>query len=306
MAAESPDTLKLHHGPLSLELAPFAGGSIAAFRLERDDRFIDLMRPADEQALQSDNATGFSCFPMVPYSNRIEHGKFEFGDKRIQLQLNMMPHPHSIHGHGFQNPWQIIEYTHSSAAMVYEHSGGESGWPWVYRAEQHFTLTDDSLVTSLSIKNCSQEPMPAGLGMHPYFPKTDDVQLDIGLNKVWMPDNTGVPQTLADIPEQWQLTNHRKLHNLVLDYCFTDWNGNARIVWPEHNIGLTLSHTGLFKHMVIYIPEKQNYFCIEPVSHITNAFNLANQGIENTGLRVLDPNEIVYAELRYKLAIYDT
>ncbi|MBN1379675.1 MAG: aldose 1-epimerase [Gammaproteobacteria bacterium] len=301
MNPQAPATVRLEQGSLQLELAPHAGGSIAAFRFQRGSQIINLMRPSSEQALQDGNAGATSCFPLVPFSNRIENGRFEHNGREIELPLNFAGHPHSLHGQGFQHPWQLIEHTSASAAIVYEHAGGDDGWPWVYRAEQRFTLNDETLIASISVQNNSLESMPTGLGFHPFFPKTAAVQLDIGLDQVWLGDEFCIPHTLTEIPEHWRFANHRTLEGIVLDHCFTGWDGEARIFWPEYKLGLNMTHKGLFKHMVIYVPEGQSFFCVEPVSHVNNAINLAAGGVENTGYFELAPNETAYAEVRYKL-----
>jgi len=297
----SPATLKLTSNLLTLELAPHAGGSIATFRLLKNDQAIDLMRPASEQALEQANARATACFPLVPFSNRIENGEFEYDGKQVRLPLNFAPHPHPLHGQGFQRPWQLIEHTATSAAIVYEHAGNENGWPWIYRAEQRFTLSGDTLIASISLQNTGPETMPAGIGFHPFFPRTTGVQLNIGLGQVWIPDDNNMPKTLSVIPDEWRFINNRSLQSVVLDHCFTDWDGLARIYWPEHKTGLEITHSGLLKHMVIYVPDNEDFFCIEPVSHVNNAIKLAANGVENTGQLDLPPGETVYAEVRYKV-----
>ncbi len=301
MNPQTPETLKLKHGALQLELAPHAGGTIAAFRFQRGNQWLDLMRPATKEALQDEKADGTSCFPLVPYSNRIENGKFEYRDTPVNLQLNMAPYQHSMHGQGFQHPWQLIEHSQSSAAMVYEHAGGGDGWPWIYRAEQRFELIDNVLIAQISLKNTGIEAMPAGLGFHPYFPKTSDVRLSLGVSRVWQADNNDMPQTLIDIPDNWKFDSPRDLQGIVLNHCFTDWNGKAFIDWQEHKLGLKISHHGLLKHMVIYVPDGQEFFCVEPVSHINNAINMVARGIENTGQFELAPNETATAVVKFEV-----
>ena len=118
---------------------------------------------------------------------------------------------------------------------------------------------------------------------------------------VWIPDSNCMPQKLIDIPKQWQLVNEQTLEGIVLDHCFTGWDGTAKIYWPEYQLGLRILHRGLFKYMVIYIPEGENFFCLEPVSHINNAIHLAAEGIEDTGHFELAPNETASAEVEYKV-----
>jgi aldose 1-epimerase len=44
-------------------------------------------------------------------------------------------------------------------------------------------------------------------------------------------------------------------------------------------------------HLVIYVPPGQDFFCIEPVSHVNDGFNLLDRGVEDTGVHVLTPGQ---------------
>ena len=41
--------------------------------------------------------------------------------------------------------------------------------------------------------------------------------------------------------------------------------------------------------LVIFTPAGEDFFCAEPVSHCTDAFNLAAAGADGTGMAVLAP-----------------
>jgi aldose 1-epimerase len=44
-------------------------------------------------------------------------------------------------------------------------------------------------------------------------------------------------------------------------------------------------------YLVIFTPPGRRFFCAEPVSHVTDAVNLAAAGHPDTGLRILQPGE---------------
>ena len=46
-----------------------------------------------------------------------------------------------------------------------------------------------------------------------------------------------------------------------------------------------------FGHVVIWSPAGENFFCVEPVTNATDAFNLASRGIAGTGIKTLEPDE---------------
>ncbi len=57
------------------------------------------------------------------------------------------------------------------------------------------------------------------------------------------------------------------------------------------------------RFLVVYTPPGESYFCAEPVSHCTDAFNLADRGRNDTGMIVLPPGKAASATVRFATAI---
>jgi len=120
--------ISLTDGVLEAVVTPECGGGLAALRFEG----ADVMRPADPVALASRDPLGLACFPLVPWSNRIGHGRFGFGGHAVALPRNMGDHPHAIHGHGWRAPWTVEMARDGEAILSFDHAPGR--WPWRYRA----------------------------------------------------------------------------------------------------------------------------------------------------------------------------
>ena len=71
--------LRLRNGNASAEVVPWIGGAIASYRWDLDGRYLDWLRPASTEALIEGDPEKVSCFPLVPFSNRIREGRFHFG-----------------------------------------------------------------------------------------------------------------------------------------------------------------------------------------------------------------------------------
>jgi hypothetical protein len=69
------------------------------------------------------------------------------------------------------------------------------------------------------------------------------------------------------------------------------WSRRALIEWPERGARLTMTAEPPLDYLVIFTPRGRRFFCAEPVSHVTDAFNLAAAGHPDTGFRVLAPGE---------------
>jgi aldose 1-epimerase len=287
--------LRLQRGDFDLDLCPRRGGAIATLR--KSDRA--LLRPAGEAFLSRGDPHLAACFPLVPFSNRIADGRFRFRGRVYDLERNFPPEPHAIHGYGWQNSWLVAAAGPSRAELAFRHA--VPGTPLDYQARQIFALQEDGLEVRLEVTNAGDGPMPAGTGLHPYFIRTDGVTLRAGLDHVWLPDERKIPQQRAPLPAAWNFARGLPLAPLDLDHCFGGWDGRAELHWPEWDLTLLIEATPPVRHLVIYVPPGQDHFCIEPVSHVNDGFNLLERGVEGTGVRVLAPGETLGAAIRLRV-----
>jgi aldose 1-epimerase len=287
--------VRLRSGDFALDLCPRWGGAIAAFR--KADR--PLLRPAGATFLRRGDPRLAACFPLVPFSNRIADARFSFQGRAYDLDRNFPPEPHAIHGYGWQKPWEVAEASPSRAELTFRHA--VSGTPFDYRARQVFALRENGLEVALEVTNVGDGPMPAGIGLHPYFPRTEDVTLRARLDHVWLPDERKIPQQRVTLPAAWDFARRLRLAPLDLDHCFGGWDGRAELHWPETDLTLVIEAAPPLRHLVIYVPPGQDFFCIEPVSHVNDGFNLLERGVEGTGVRVLASGETLGGTLRLRV-----
>lgn len=256
--------LSLRTGRLALDLAPSAGGSIAGFTIDG----ADILRRMSAEAVASGKGNNSSAYPLVPFSGRIAQGRFSFEGKEIVLQPNWPGLRHPMHGDGWAEPWDVVRHDAHSAELVYEHDG-KSGWPFVYRAQQTYHLESDRLTVTMALDNLDRKEAPGGMGLHPYFVREADTELSCRTTAVWLTDAEVLPTARVAVPSEWDFAKPRKVDDVVLDNCFDGWDGRATIVWPRRRLRLDLAASEPFRHVVIYAPPKQPYFCVEPVSHAT-------------------------------------
>jgi aldose 1-epimerase len=256
--------LSLRSGRLDLDLAPQAGGSIARFSA---DGSIDLLRPTTPEAVASGRGNESSCYPLVPFSGRIANGRFVFDGTEIVLKPNWPGVHHPMHGDGWAKPWTVARSDGHSAEIVYEHDPCE-GWPFRYRARQTYRLDGDALTIGISIENLENRPVPAGLGLHPFFVRDADAELSCRTRQVWLTDAEVLPTERIAVPPKWDFSKSRKVDEVTVDSGFEGWDGRATIVRPKVGLRLEMEATVPFRDVIIYIPPGRPYFCVEPVSHI--------------------------------------
>lgn len=279
----------LRYGDYEADLVPQIGGGLAAFRWQGRD----VMRAATHSAVAALDPLGLAMFPMVPWSNRVAHGRFSFGEHRVALPRNMGGHPHAIHGHGWQQPWTVAKTSSASALLVYDHV--PDAWPWAYRAELGYALTDTGLETRLTVENQSDAPMPAGLGLHPYFVRTPQMQLHAQLDGWWETDADIMPTVHSAVTARTGWSS--RLHgDRTTDTAFTGWDGTAYLAWPETGLSLMMTASQAARWLVIYAPVDESIACVEPVTHPTDAFNQPG----SPGIRILHPGERAALSARFQ------
>ena len=62
------------------------------------------------------------------------------------------------------------------------------------------------------------------------------------------------------------------------------------ISWSDRGVRATLEASDEFRHLVVYTPPSEDYFCVEPTSHAPDAVNSALPA-KLTGYRELLPGE---------------
>lgn len=292
----SNELLTLRWGENEVVLAPSVGGAVASYRSGADGRTVDWLRPTDAADIERGDQLATACFPLVPYSNRIRAGRFVFDGRDVQLRRNFGDRPHSIHGHGWQAPWTVADAGASTAILEYRHAAGP--WPFDYSARQTFELAADGLTVRLELVNESEHRMPAGIGLHPYFPRTPKTRVRAGVSRIWLTDDEVMP--LERVRPLGAIDPNRGVaaDGVHLDNVYTGWNGRAEIEWPEYGTRLEMTADGPLVFLVLFTPQGEDFLCVEPVSHCTDAFNMAARGAQDTGMRVLEPGERLAASVR--------
>jgi aldose 1-epimerase len=210
-----------------------------------------------------------ACFPMVPFCNRLVPPDIAIDGRVVTIsRLVDAWASQPIHGLGWCSPWRVRTFDASRAVLQHAHDG--SVWPWAYEAEQAFTLTPASLTVVLRLQNQSPDPMPFGLGFHPYFPKPAGTRLQTTLDGRWATDPVPVPRDWHPLEGPDRFDEGRVLDDAALDHCFTGWNGRARIDWPGSPFAITLEASANAPFLQVYAPPGQPFFCLEPMTQVPN------------------------------------
>lgn len=271
---------RIVRGDVEATFAPERGGALLSLRVGE----TDLVRPTPA-GIEPDprGPLETACFPLVPYANRIADGSFTFNEHAHQVPLNFGDHPHSLHGLGWNAAWDVAETADAELLLIHKHAGG-SGWPWAYTARQHATLIPSGIELALSIENSADQPMPAGLGFHPYFVLNADMHLHFEAEGVWLASPDQLPERLDHVDALGAWSGGAPLKGTTLvDNCYVGWSGEA-MVSDAQGRSMRLNATDA-RYLHVYRPPDLPFFCLEPVTHIPDAIN------RGAGMDVLAPGE---------------
>ena len=288
----SDETTEMVAGPLRVTVAPHAGGSLASFHAGDHA----LMREAPD--FGSTDPLTMACYPLLPFVGRVAYGHFRFEDRDITLPPHPISAPHALHGIGWQRKWDVMTASPREVTIKLEHDGTE-GWPWAFEARQTFALDEKGLNHHLTITNRAGTNMPAGLGVHPFFPNRQGAKMTGELPMIWESSAIGLPTSCLEVQPIRNFTNGRRIAPMTLDNCFSGGRGPIDIGWDNTHLGIRI-HGREAGHTVVYTPQAYDFFCVEPVTIVPNAFN-RQESADVTGLRVLKPGEATSLNVRYEV-----
>ena len=292
MASES--SVILTSGNLRLELSPSVGGAIQNFEWIDEGESRPILRKCNNHL---ENVLDAASFPLVPYVNRIRDGRFEFRGRMVELAPNLAGDPSPLHGQGWLGPWEVEDATDTKATLSFHHSAGE--WPWDYEARQEFALDERGLTLRLTCRNTSLEPMPCGLGQHPYFPCGPETRLDTQASCAWTIDEKVLPVEKVPADGRYDLQD-RLVCGQDLDNGWGGWGRSARMTDPDWPYDLEMSSPDA-RFFQLYSPASGGIFVAEPVTHANAALNAPEEEWPEFGLRVLEPGEAMSLDMRLEV-----
>jgi aldose 1-epimerase len=245
------------------------------------------------------------CFPLVPYSGRIENAELRFAGRTYLLPATSSARPHALHGNAHLQTWAVSQAAKSAVMLELQSKAAES-WPWSYRAQMEIVLqTQSKAVITLQLHNTDARPQPVGIGLHPYFSAPYDNLLEHNADGCWSTSG-GIPSGEGPTPyslEQLRVClSQQSLHGVTRH--LSGWRGRAAIRVSER-IKLVMQASPVFHFLVVHRPRAHGYICLEPASHLANGFNLQSSVNPVTGTYILQPNQTLVGHIYLALETTD-
>lgn len=277
--------LRLRLGRVSLDISPERGGGIVAFRHDEQPVFCDA---------RGDAPTDLACVALLPFANRIANGRFLVDGAVARLPC-LPGEAHALHGQGWLLPWHVEAVGADHASLSLTHDAGD--WPWQYEASQTFTLDAGGYCHTIALTNRSDRAMPAGMGLHPWFPRTARTCLTGRHRGEWQTGPDKLPARFVDGGQAIDWWKGAPVATRLVDRCYGGRSDDLCIDWPERGLSLSIAPSRELAFTQVYVPQDADFFCVEPVSHMPDAINRSG----DTGLKWLAPGETLAARVSFQV-----
>lgn len=258
--------ITLTSGPLRAVATP-DGGGLLELSIEQNGCHHHILRPASAApATPLDRA----MIVMAPWCNRIGGGGVRVGDRFYPIAPNVDGFPMPLHGTAFQNLWTVADQRDTHLEMMLDAPATDN---FSYQARISYTLSPTDLTVRLTVINTGRDPMPFGIGLHPWFATDDRTSLQFHATKQVMTDDSGLPTQIGNLVDDFGIP--RELPDGRIDHSFLGWGGCAKLRNADSVV--TMRSTAPILHVFSPSPSAE-FCCLEPQTTFPNSANFEPNG----------------------------
>jgi aldose 1-epimerase len=224
---------------------------------------------------------------LIPWPNRVQGGRYEFGGRSHQLALDEPAAGNAIHGLVRWVDWTVVE-REASRVVVGHTLHPQPGYPFTLALSIEYELSGAGLRVQTTATNLGPEPCPFGCGAHPYLTvgtaTVDEVLLHVPARTVLRSDEHGIPiGSVAVDGTEYDFREGRPIGAVKLDTGFTglerDEDSLARVELRrgDGHSGLTLWADENYRYLMLYTGDdrpdvNRRSLAVEPMTCPPNAF----------------------------------
>jgi aldose 1-epimerase len=230
---------------------------------------------------------------LAPWANRLSEYAYYANGKKYELNrglgnLRGDQNQNPIHGLlNFSPLWHVVSMDAgadsaclSSQLEFWKYPDLMAQFPFAHTIEMTHCLHEGVLEVRTTLRNLSTDPMPVGIGYHPYLQLHDSprdtwkVHLaardHLVLSPQFIPTGERKPVEFGD-----PLT----LAGVSLDDVFSGLAQDATFSVEGAHEKISVRYGPKYTVAVVYAPKGRQFICFEPMSIITDGFNLAQAGV---------------------------
>lgn len=248
-----PAELVLRSDELEVVLLPELGARIHRLRAFG----TDLLRTPADPGHHAADPFFWGGYVMAPWCNRARTGPMLIAGRTVDLPANF-PDGSAIHGQVFARPWSV------RADDSLHVTGGGDGWPWPYEVVARVTVEGPTLICDYRLVNRSDGPMPAGIGLHPWFRRP--VALRVPAATVY-PENAESARDPIPVAGAHDL-RIASLPDADLDGTWTALAApRVELAWPQDEIAASIEVDAERTLVAVATPGHLDAVAVEPQTH---------------------------------------
>jgi len=289
MRLSAGEEIRIASGPYAAGFAPAAGGRLTRLEWSAAGATHALVVPLEKADFDQHRWPKAGAFPMAPFANRVPRAGFFF-EGRWRAIAAAPGESFAQHGFAHRRPWRVLDATGERALFEYAHEGGDEGWDWPFSIRQEAEIGEGGLAITFKLLNLADEPMPAGMGWHPYHLFRERAGVVFRAAERVPLDAEGRAASGEEISPDGATTKVAAGETVA----FAGWEGEA-VIPVAGGLEAVVTATG-WSNLVVHRPADSSYICLEPVMLLPG--RLGDPGRHDHGLGVLLPGASVTARWR--------
>lgn len=247
------DRFTLSNETIDAEFLPDLGARLHRLRVFGQD----VLRTPDDIGAYEEEPFFWGSFVMAPWCNRLQSGPLRVRTREIRLRSNF-PDGSAIHGQVYRLPWGRV----ADGTMRVQAGGDE--WPWEYEVAHLVAVDGPVLRLDQTLTNLSTEPMPAGIGIHPWFVRPALIRIRAA---AVYPRNTDAGAEPEPAAGRFDLRERQAVPD-GLDATWTQLGAPpVELSWPSLGVSATMRVTADTVYIVAATLAEFSAVAVEPQTH---------------------------------------
>jgi len=230
---------------------------------------------------------------LAPWANRLDADAYWANGKKYLLNpdaVNLRRDANGLPIHGlllFASDWRVVALTAdqnsaqaTSRLEFWKHPEWMAEFPFAQALEMTYRLSDGVLEVRLAIENLSNQSMPLSVGFHCWYqiPNSgrDGWKVHLPVREHYTLSDKMIP---TGATTSVQLEDPTPLAGRQLDDVFGGVKSGEEFWVEGDGRRISVRFGDKYPVAVVYAPQARNIVCFEPMTGITNAFNLSHAGL---------------------------
>ena len=227
---------------------------------------VDLLRTPDGVQAHRDDPFFWGAYLMAPWCNRAPAEPFEVAGRTVRLRANFGDGS-AIHGLVYDRPWERRDDGSLRVAV----NEGVGGWPWAFEVTVRPEVYGRIVSLACELVNRSEAPMPAGIGVHPWF--VAPVAVGVPAQAAY-PMNTASPALPSPVEGTFDL-REAAIPAPGVDATWTNLaTPDIGLVWPRLGLRATIEVEAPRVCVAVAAPPELGAAAVEPQTHAPDGLRL--------------------------------